>query len=96
MWSTVITRWAMLVLLAMALVIALRPTVAVWVAGPKQHHASGDPADIRLVGVAPDGDEILLDPRGRLLPDVKLDWPGERTLSWSPQQLQRDLLFEKK
>ena len=94
MWSTVITRWAVLALLVMSLVIALRPTVAVWMAGPKKHYTSGDPADIRLVGVAPDGDDILLDPRGRPLAGVKLDWPGERTLSWASQQLQRDLLFE--
>ncbi|MEY2407338.1 MAG: hypothetical protein QOF48_8 [Verrucomicrobiota bacterium] len=94
MWSTLITRWAVLLLIVVVVIIALRPTAAIWLAGPNKFHTSGDPANIRLVGVAPDGENILLDPWGRPLPEGTFVWNGTRTLSWSPQEMQRDLLFE--
>jgi len=95
MWFTLIIRWSVLVLMLVAIAIALGPAIATWMAGTIKPQTSGDPVEIRLVGVAPDGDNILLDAdHGRPIPGMKLDWPGQRTLSWPPQHLQRDLLFE--
>lgn len=94
LWTTVITRWAVAVLLLVVIVIALRPTVATWLGGERKHFVSGDGADIQLVGVAPDGEDILFDPRGRPHPTESLRWPGERTYTWPQQQVQRDFLFE--
>src|SRR6185503_13122017 len=65
LWSSLITRWAVALLLVIAVVIALRPTIATWLAGSRHFFTSGHSADIRLLGVAPDGENVLLDARGR-------------------------------
>ena len=94
LWSVVITRWALGVLSLVVLVIALRPGIVSMLRGKARFTTAGDAADIRLVGVAPDGDDALYGADGKLINGAKLEWQGERVYNWQPGAMQRDFLFE--
>src|SRR6266498_4233825 len=94
LWSTILFRVAMLLVLLAALAVAFAPKLANLFSPERRLTTSGDPADIRLVGVVPDGDDVLLDARGNVVPGVKFDWPGKRTYTWPPGTMLREFLFE--
>jgi len=94
LWSTLLLRVAMLLVLLTALVVAFAPKLANLFSPQRRLTTSGDPADVRLVGVVPDGDDVLLDARGKVVPDVKFDWPGKRTYTWPPGTMLREFLLE--
>src|SRR5262245_20579596 len=94
LWSTILFRVAMLLVLLAALAVAIVPKLATLFRPERRVTTSGDPADIQLVGVVPDGDDVLYDARGKLVPGVKLDWPGKRTYTWSQGTMLREFVFE--
>src|SRR5262249_47270349 len=92
--STVLFRVAMLLVLLAALVVAFAPRLANLFSSERRMTSSGDPVDIQLVGVVPDGDDVLLDARGKVVPGMKFDWPGKRTYTWPQGTMLREFLFE--
>jgi hypothetical protein len=94
LWSTILFRVAMLLVLLAALAVAFAPKLANLFSPERRQTTSGDPADIRLVGVVPDGDDVLFDGRGKVVPGVKFDWPGKRTYTWPQGTMLREFLFE--
>src|SRR5262245_36715885 len=93
LWSTILFRVGMLLVLLAALAMALAPKLANLFTPQKGLTTSGDPADIRLVGVVPDGDDMLYDGRGDMLGE-KFDWPAKRTYTWPQGSMLREFLFE--
>src|SRR6266508_2167652 len=94
LWTTILFRAAMLLVLLAALAVAFAPNLANLFSPQRRMTTSGDPADIRLVGVVPDGDDVLLDARGKVIPGVKFEWPGKRTYTWLHGRMLREFLFE--
>ena len=94
LWSTILFRVAMLLVLLAALAMAFAPELLNLFSPQRRLTTSGDPADIRLVGVVPDGEDVLFDPRGNVVPGVKFDWPGKRTYTWPPGSMLREFVFE--
>lgn len=94
LWSTILFRLAMLLVLLAALGVVVAPKLATLFSPERRLTTSGDPADIRLVGVVPDGDNVLLDGRGKVIPGVKLEWSGTRTYTWPQGTMLREFLFE--
>jgi len=86
-------RIALSLVLLAALAMALAPQLANLFSPQRKLTTSGDPADIQLVGVAPDGDDVLYNGRGEILGE-KFDWPGKRTYTWPPGTMLREFLFE--
>src|SRR5262245_32587843 len=94
LWSTILFRLAMLLVLLAALAMAFAPKLVSLFNPQRRLTTSGDPADIRLVGVVPDGDDVLFDARGKVVPGVKFDWPGKRTYTWPAGTMLREFVFE--
>ncbi|MGH8244995.1 MAG: hypothetical protein ACREUU_01030, partial [Gammaproteobacteria bacterium] len=94
LWSTILFRVAMLLVLLAALAVAFAPKLANLFSPEPRLTTSGDPADIRLISVVPDGDDVLLDARGKEIPGVKFEWPGKRTYTWPQGTMLREFLFE--